>query len=46
MTLAVLLVLAVALIGSRPWRTDNQEWFDTSALLGALLFGALLIVLL
>jgi hypothetical protein len=43
MATAIIVLLMVALIGSRPWRTQNRTWFDASALLGALLFGALVI---
>lgn len=45
MTAALLALMAVALIGSRPWRTNDPEWFHASALLGALLLGGLLITL-
>jgi hypothetical protein len=41
----VVLVLGAILIASRPWRTTDRQSFEISALLTAILTGALLFVL-
>jgi hypothetical protein len=46
MFLTVVLVVATLLASRRPWRTDDPEWFQASALLSAVLAGALLLALL
>jgi len=37
MFLTAMLVLVTLLATSRPWRTDDPEWFQASALLSAIL---------
>ena len=42
-TLGLILMMSLALIASRPWRSQGEEWFHGSALIAALLLAALLI---
>jgi hypothetical protein len=44
--LTALLVVTALLATTRPWRTDDPEWFQASALLSAVLAGILLLALL
>jgi hypothetical protein len=39
------LLVGVALLASRPWRSQDETWFHHSALIAALLLGALLIMI-
>lgn len=44
-TLGPILMITLALIASRPWRSEGEEWFQASALIAALLLAALLITI-
>jgi hypothetical protein len=44
-TITVLVLLAIAIPGTRPWARDDVPWFELSALLEALLLGALILAL-
>jgi hypothetical protein len=46
MLLTAVLLLAALLATSRPWRTDDPEWFQASALLSAILAATFLLSLL
>jgi hypothetical protein len=39
-TFRVILLVGLAFLASRPWRSQDEAWFDHSALIAALLFGA------
>lgn len=45
MMVAVLLMAAVAIAATRPWASDDVEWFQVSALLEAALLGGSLLAL-
>jgi hypothetical protein len=45
MVFVMLVVLATALIGTRPWRTHDEIAFEASALLAAILLSALLLMI-
>jgi hypothetical protein len=38
----LLVVFAAILVAARPWRSDDEEWFQASALLAAILATAFL----
>jgi hypothetical protein len=42
---ALLLILGFAIAATLPWTSDDVEWFEVSALLEAVLLGAVLIAL-
>jgi hypothetical protein len=44
--ISLVLVLAIMLAATRPWASNDREWFEVSALLEALLLGGALLVLL
>lgn len=44
-SVVLLLGLAFALPATRPWAKDDVEWFEISALLEAVLLGALVLAL-
>ena len=41
----LLLAFVGALAASRPWQAQDEEWFEMSALLGAVLLGACLLTI-
>ena len=43
--MGLLLLVTIGLVAARPWRTEDEGWFHSSALLGAIAISALLLVL-
>lgn len=45
MVVTLIAALMIAVPAKRPWRTDDREWFEMSALLEAVLLGVLVAAL-
>jgi hypothetical protein len=43
--ISFVIVLAIMMPATRPWASNDQEWFEISALLEALLLAAALLVM-
>ena len=43
--IVLILMLGTVLAATRPWRSQDEEWFQVSALVAAVLLGAFLLAI-